>query len=40
MKLARLDGADISRSNLQGAIMNLEALEHATCVALRGRIAS
>ena len=40
LKLARLDGADMSRANLAGAMMKLEALEHVTCVGLRGRLAS
>ena len=40
MRLARFDGADMSRANLEGASMGLEALEHVTCVGLRGQLAS
>ncbi len=40
IRQANLEGADLSRSNLENASMNLAQLEHATCIGLRGQLAS
>ncbi len=40
LKMVKLEGADLSRSNLEGASMELSQLEHATCIGLRGQLAS